>query len=145
FLASEDDWATYRPTSQRSIAAAKAYLGDENRFVPQGGETCNIAADAQPRIHCRTALKELADQHWSQLNSDYHLGVLGVWRREGCYAQISRRLGYRLRLLRSSYPAAVTRGGVLKARIVLANDGFAAPYNARAVELVLRTNSGSAI
>jgi hypothetical protein len=145
FLASEDDWATYRPTKDRSIAAAKAYLAAENRYVPQGGETCNIAADAQPYVHCNTALKELADQHWSQLNSDYHLGVLALWKREGCYAEISRRLGYRLRLVRSSYPAAAIRGGVLKARIVLVNDGFAAPYNSRPVELVLRASSGPAI
>jgi Domain of unknown function (DUF4832)/Domain of unknown function (DUF4874) len=143
FLASENDWDTYRPTSQRSIPAAKAYLAAENRYVPQGGETCNIGADAQPYIGCKTALKELADQHWSQLNSDYHLGVLGLWKRQGCYSEISKGLGYRLRLVRSDYPARVRRGGSLSARLVLVNEGFAAPYNPRLLELVLRGSGGS--
>ena len=142
FLASDTDWGSYRPTPQRSIEAAKAYLSAENRFVPQGGETCNVAADAQPYVGCPNAFKELADQHWSQLNADYHPGVLALWKRQGCYSEISKRLGYRLRLVRSSYPTTVKLGGTLKARIVLANEGFAAPYNERPVELVLRASGG---
>ena len=142
FLASDTDWGSYRPTPQRSIAAAKAYLSAENRYVPQGGETCNFEADAQPYAGCSNAFIELADQHWSQLNSDYHPAVLNLWKRQGCYAAVSKRLGYRLRLVRSAYPATVRRGGVLRARITLVNDGFAAPYNPRGVELVLRSAVG---
>lgn len=142
FLASDTDWGTYRPTAKRSTAAAKAYLAAENRFVPQGGETCNFAADAQSYVGCANALKELARQHWSQLNADYHPAVLDLWKRQGCYAEISKRLGYRLRLLRSAYPATVRRGALLTARITLANDGFAAPYNPRGLELVLRNGAG---
>ena len=142
FLASDNDFGTYQPTATRPIAAAKAHLSAENRYVPQGGETCNIAADAQPYVGCANALKELADQHWSQLNGDYHPGVLALWKRQGCHAEISERLGYRLRLVRSLYPATVRRGGVLRARITLVNDGFAAPYNPRDIELVLRNAAG---
>lgn len=143
FLASKDDWDTYRATPDRPIAAAKAYLSAENRYVPQGGETCNDGPDAQPYIGCANALKDLAAEHWSQLNSDYNLKVLDRWKREGCYAEISRRLGYRLRLLRATYPAQASAGGVLRARITLVNEGFAAPYNPRDLELVLRAPGGT--
>jgi uncharacterized protein DUF4832/uncharacterized protein DUF4874 len=145
FLASQDDWYTYRPTAGRPIAAAKAYLSAENRYVPQGGETCNDAADAQPFIGCANALTELASQHWSQLNADYHRGVLDRWKREGCYSEISKRLGYRLRLLRSTYPVKVKPGARLKGSITLVNDGFASPYNPRALQLVLRGRTGSVV
>jgi hypothetical protein len=145
FLASDTDWGSYRPTAQRSIPAAKAYLAAENRFVPQGGETCNFAADAQPYVGCANALHELASQHWSQLNADYHRAVLGLWKRQGCYSEISNRLGYRLRLLRSAYPATARRGDLLTATLTLANDGFAAPYNPRALELILRNTAGKSV
>ncbi|MBV9528045.1 MAG: DUF4832 domain-containing protein [Sphingomonas sp.] len=145
FLASDTDWGSYRPTPQRSIAAAKAYLSAENRFVPQGGETCNDAADAKPYIGCTNALKELSTQHWSQLNADYHPAVLALWKRQGCYSEISRRLGYRFRLLRSAYAPTVVGGGTLRAKIILGNDGFAAPYNPRPLELVLRGSAGEAV
>ena len=142
FLASADDWDTYRGTKERPIAAAKAYVAAENRYVPQGGETCDDGPDAQPYIGCASAVRELATQHWSQLNSDYNLKVLDRWKREGCYSEISKRLGYRFRLLRSSYSPSVTRGGELHATISLVNEGFAAPYNPRRLELVLRARSG---
>jgi hypothetical protein len=138
FLASKDDWDTYRPAPGRPIAAAKGYLSAENRYVPQGGETCNDGPDAQPYIGCANAMKDLAAEHWSQLNSDYNLKVLDRWKREGCYAEISKRLGYRLRLVRATYRARVSAGGIFRAALTLVNDGFAAPYNPRDLELVLR-------
>ncbi len=145
FLASADDMGTYVESAAQPIAAQKAYLAAENRFVPQGGETCSDGPDAQPYIGCKNALSELSAQHWSQLNSDYQHGVLQRWKREGCYSEIATRLGYRFRLLRSTYPASATRGSVLHARITLVNDGFAAPYNPRELELVLRARGGSTV
>lgn len=139
FLASTDDLGTYAPTKEGPISAAKAYLEAENRFVPQGGETCADDAAAQPYIGCTNALGTLAAQHWSQLNADYRRGVLDLWKREGCYTEVSRRLGYRFRLLSSSYPGSVKAGRPLRATITIVNEGFAAPYNPRELELVLRS------
>ncbi|MEO7278141.1 MAG: DUF4832 domain-containing protein, partial [Sphingomicrobium sp.] len=144
FLAAADDWGTYRPSDPASLARQKADLAVENEHSPQGGETCNAGSEAQPFIHCRTALPELARLHWSQLNARYHPQALKLWRDEGCYGEIARRLGYRLRLVRASFPRSAAAGSSIEGDIVIANDGFAAPFNARGVELVLRDRrSGS--
>lgn len=143
FLASPSDWDTYRPDDPASLAAQKAYLADENRFVPQGGETCNVAQDAQPFIGCKNALAELKALRWSQLKIDFHPDVIARWRTEGCFPEIARRLGYRLRLTQAVLPSAVQAGSALRGSISIANDGFASLYNPRPVELVLRNRDST--
>ena len=138
FLASNDGWATYRPADSASLERQKAFLSAENEHMPQGGETCSADAVAQPLIQCPNALNELARLHWSQINADYHPRVIALWRAQGCYGQIARRLGYRLRLMRARLPRSVRSGGTLSGWIEVANDGFASPYNMRPVELILR-------
>ncbi len=144
FLASLDDWGTYRPTNPSALRAQKAYLRSENRYVPQGGETCNAAADAQPFIGCPHALAELEFLHWSQLNSDYEPAVLKLWRAQGCYPLIAARLGYRLRLTKVSLQTIVRAGGILHGEIQLRNDGFASPFNERGFDFVLRDRASGA-
>ena len=85
FLASADNWGTYRPHDAAALGAQKAYLRAENRFLPQGGETCNANSDAAPFIQCPNALTELAHLRWSQLNFDYHPEVIKLWRSQGCW------------------------------------------------------------
>ena len=141
FLAARDDWGTYKVDGPGSLEEQKAYLAAENRYVPQGGETCNDNKDAQPYVQCPNALRELARLRWSQLNADYHPGVLGLWRKQGCYGEIARRLGYRFRLTRAELPSSVRRGDPIGGWIELVNDGFAGPYNPRGLELVLRNTA----
>lgn len=138
FLASDDGWATYRPADPPSLERQKAFLAAENEHMPQGGETCSADSVAEPLIQCPNALNELARLHWSQINADYHPQVIALWRSQGCYGQIARRLGYRLRLMRARLPKVVRAGGTLRGWIEIANEGFASPYNVRPVELVLR-------
>jgi hypothetical protein len=145
FLAAPDDWGTYRLDAPGGLAAQKGYLAGDNRFVPQGGETCNGGVEARPFIPCPNALLELKAQHWSQLNNDYNLDVLNLWRSQGCYPQIAERLGYRFRLTRARVQASANPGGALRGEIQLVNDGFAAPYNSRGLELVLRSKRTGAI
>ncbi len=138
FLASRNDWDTYRVEEGRPLEAQKAYLAAENRYVPQGGETCNAAEDAQPFIPCANALAELKTLRWTQLNSDYHPEVLALWRKQGCHGEIAKRLGYRFRLISASLPRTGARGDPVGGTVTVANDGFAAPYNPRGFELILR-------
>jgi hypothetical protein len=138
FLASRSDWDTYRPDDPASVVEQKKYLAEENQFLPQGGETCNVGEDAQPFIGCANALAELKALRWSQLKIDFHPDVIARWRTEGCFPEISRRLGYRLRLNQSAFPRVVRAGAKLTGSISITNDGFASLYNPRPIELILR-------
>ncbi|MCS6836756.1 MAG: DUF4832 domain-containing protein [Anaerolineae bacterium] len=137
FLASFTDWGTY-PETPEGRAALREYLHQDNRFVPQGGETCNDGEDAAPYIGCQNALADLQLLRFSALNVDYHPGVLQRWRDEGCFEVIARRLGYRFELLRGDFPSKAEPGQSVEIRLTLRNTGFASPYNPRGLELVLR-------
>ena len=138
FLAAPDDWGTYQPADDEAVKRQKAFLAAENEHAPQGGETCNAGPEAQPFIGCAHALREIKRLHWTQLNAAYHPGVIDRWRREGCFDQIAKGLGYRLRMVNAALPSVVRSGGPITGSVTIANDGFAAPYNKRLVELILR-------
>ena len=137
FLASDTDFGTYD-----NVSEDKAFLAAETKYLPMGGETCAVNP---PRSLCDTALSELAQFHWSYLNTDYHPGVLAGWESGGCLDTIKRRLGYRFALIEGSYPDSVAVGGGLTIRIDLRNEGWAAPFNPRPVELVLHNQTTSAL
>lgn len=141
FLAGPSDGGTYTdpyPPFAEDPERFKQYLGADNRYLPQGGETCSSAPAAQPFISCTNALSDLARMHWSTLAGDYQPDVIALWRTQGCLGEISRRLGYRFRLVGSDLPNRIAIGDALTARFSVANDGWSVPYNPRAVELILR-------
>ncbi len=129
FLAGVDDYGTY--TSNR-IEEDKAFLSMDNRYVPMGGETCNVFA---PRSECPSAINEMAFIHFSVLNRDYNKKVLNSWT---CMDDVKRRLGYRFRMVSSQIPGSVAAGKTLNIKLNIRNDGFASPYNKRRCDLILR-------
>jgi Domain of unknown function (DUF4832)/Domain of unknown function (DUF4874) len=133
FLASESNWGTYQ-----NRALEMEFYHADNLYLPQGGETCNSAADAQLYIGCDNALKELAYLRFSTLNIGYEQGVLNGWTNAGCMNEIKQRLGYRFRLLDAHFPNRVKPGSSLSINLNLKNDGFAALYNPRLLELQLQ-------
>ena len=136
FLASPDDFGTYENTS-----VEYPYLQADTTYVPMGGETCG---SNPPRSSCPTATGELAQFHWSFINTDYEPTVLSSWNTGGCLADISKNLGYRFRLESGTYPATASAGGSLPISFTVHNDGYATPFNPRSLELVLRnTSTGS--
>jgi hypothetical protein len=137
FLASTDDQGTYWPMDSGSLNSQKSYLGQENLFLPQAGETCGYSA---PRSDCPTALAELRQMRWTSLGrlpSDF----VSRWSSQGCYSDISKRLGYRFRLISGVLPGSVSKGSTLAISLKMTNDGFAGLYNPRTMELVLRNRS----
>ena len=52
--------------------------------------------------------------------------------------EMQKRLGYRLALTQTELPAMVRAGGSFTLTVDLENQGFAAPFNARPVFVVLR-------
>ena len=129
FLAGVDDYGTY---TRNRIEEDKAFLSMDNRYVPMGGETCNVFA---PRSECPSAINEMAFIHFSVLNRDYNKKVLSSWT---CMDDVKRKLGYRFRMVNSQIPESVSRGNTLSIKLNIKNDGFASPYNKRRCDLILR-------
>jgi len=136
FLASFDDYGTYE-----DVEEDKTYLNLDNRFVPQGGETCSPSAYSG----CANALVDLERMRYSQLNSNYNLDVLNSWESGGCMDQIKRRLGYRLQLLRSFIQDNAYPGGLFELDLEIYNEGFASPYNPRLLEIFLENQDSGEI
>lgn len=131
FLASETDFGTYL---SNDIRGDKSFLNLDNRYVPQGGETCNPS----PYSGCSNALVDLERMRWSVLNKDYHPVVLQGWVNQGCMEEIKRRLGYRFRLLEATLPDSLRPGATFNLQFSIVNDGWASPYNPRNLEVMLR-------
>jgi len=129
FLANPTDYGTYG-----NIEADKTYLNLDNRYVPQGGETCNPSAYSE----CDNSLIDLNRMHWSVLNRDYHKTVLNGWETNGCWDEIRRRLGYRFVIESGRLQNEVKPGGILTSEFTITNEGFASPYNPRNFEIVIR-------
>jgi hypothetical protein len=129
FLANWSDYGTYLDT-----LVDKTYLNLDNRFVPQGGETCEPSSFSG----CSNALKELKRMRWSVLNKDYHPAVLQDWITNGCMDEIKRRLGYRFRLMEATIQDSARPAAVFQFSCSVINDGWASPYNPRNLELILR-------
>jgi uncharacterized protein YjbI with pentapeptide repeats len=141
FLSSASDYGTYvDPLTEYP------YLEADTQYVVMGGETCDpgFANDPAPeRLKCPSALEELARFHWSFLNIDWYKPTLQSWHDEGCLAEIEQRLGFRFALMQRTFPGQVRSGDSFQFSLQFENQGFAAPFNPRAVELILRGMDGT--
>ncbi len=133
FLASATDYGTYL---DNDIEGDKDYLNQDNRYVPQGGETCCDCGFAG----CSNALNDLARMRYSVLNKDYHPDVLNRWISEGCIDEVERRLGYRFELLQATISDSIKPTGLFNLNFQIVNKGFASPFNPRNLEIVLKNN-----
>lgn len=134
FLASATDYGTYLDSN---IEGDKNFLNADNRYLPQGGETCSPSAYSG----CANALQDLERMHWSVLNKDYNMDVLNGWVSGGCMDEIKRRLGYRFELQQAVIPDSVKPGGIFRIDFDIKNTGFASPYNERLLEIILRNTA----
>jgi hypothetical protein len=132
FLADEHDAGTYFPGP---VEPWKKFTEAWTRTALMCGETCRRSP---PRSDGKTALAELARFHWSLLHEEYHPDVIRAWRAQGVFDEIRRRLGYRFVLVEASWPRVVRRGGTAAISMRLRNEGFASPFNARPLWMVLR-------
>lgn len=148
FLADATDAGTFSDydgaTDSQDITRLRDYQAQETRFTVAGGETCVANA---PADNCASsggrADSDLALFHYSFLNQGYNANVNDDWVAQGCMEEIKRRLGYRLELVTGVFPAEARPGQAVPLRLELRNVGFAAPFNPRGLELVLRhSNSG---
>lgn len=133
FVSSDTDVGTY---PSREIDRWKTFIDAHSRFVPVGGETCD---PNPPRSECTSTLAEMQRHHYSFINRDYHGDIVQGWEDGGCMDDMERRLGYRFVMIDADLPERVRPGGSFRVRLHLRNEGFAAPFNPRPFELVLRS------
>ncbi len=128
FVSSANDVGTYHDTIHE-----KPYLAEDTKYTIIGGETCAQCAQS----HCENAVAELKRFHWTYLNIDYHTGVIGDWKDEGCFDDILLKLGYRYRLISAEIQNQSKAKGEFNLSLKLINDGWANPMSNRKVEVVL--------
>jgi hypothetical protein len=150
FLFNESDRGTYARTNvwfgnqtleqqkQYTFNLSTSYGG--NKLV--GGETCSPAID---RIGATQA--EMAAANWTELNLDFWGDAIDKWKNislpasgndpaESEFIRISRKLGYRLRIIDASFPQSATGGGSFTIEANFSNDGYASVIKQRPVFLV---------
>lgn len=130
FLSSANDVGTYPGGREKFIE----YLSQLTRYTPASGETCQVYQALQS---CDRAIQEMERLHWTDLNISYHRQVIRNWQREGCFDEIQKRLGYRLKLKKATFHSQVQAGRQFSLSVELQNEGFAAPVNPRPFFVVL--------
>jgi hypothetical protein len=141
FLASDpDDWGTWGRDSAYSIAQDKAFIAQVGVNNPVGGETCNVSTS---RVSCANALTEMQMMHFSEINEDFDQGAIDIFKSQGCYNTIDKKLGYRFRLIDATYNNSTSPSSAYSLNVKLVNDGFASPYNLRPLFAVLDGAGGS--
>lgn len=142
------DYGTYNdlghsesPYASIDTLNLKPYLRDESKFVVFGGETC--ADGYNPQNNCSESEGgqiqfEMEQLHVSYLNSTYNHEVSDDWVEGGCIDEINRRLGYRFELSWASLSDQPDSSEMVELSFEIKNVGFAAPFNPRDVDVVLK-------
>lgn len=130
FFSDANDMGTYADPK-----SGKEWLAQDTRFVVNGGETTE-----RPKGSGAEFVAELERLRWSYLHLRYSDSVKAAWEKEGQTAVMRKRLGYRFVLQEATFPGSVKPGGVMELVLKIRNEGFAAPYNARPLHVVLSNN-----
>lgn len=146
FLAPYNDQGTYNyypigVSGTTDTTQLKPYMATDATYTVVGGETCEAnGAISQCLAQGGWVEKELSRFKYSFLHADYNIGVLNTWT---CMSEVKKRLGYRFELQSGTFTAQARPGQTFSVQFSLRNVGFAAPYNPRMVELVLRHTNGT--
>jgi len=135
FLASADDFGTGADYNILNPADWRDFIGMENKAlaIPVGGETCAVSTYST----CSNALTQMRRQGYSYLNIDYHPTVISNWKSGGCFNEINRNLGYRLKVNKTTFPATASRVSSMDLSMDIENLGYSGLVNPRSMKLVL--------
>jgi len=135
FLASPDDFGTYLSDP---IELDKDFVAQDTNYVPEGGETCAVNP---PRSEWPSASAEMARLHFSFLNIEYHPDVLASWGDNITIAK--QKLGYRFALTQGTFTDQAHPRGNVRVNLQIRNDGWAAPYNPRQVQVIFQNDKNT--
>ena len=137
FLYGAKNQGTYTDT-----ATQKPYLAQETLYVPIGGES-NIedAAQAATDASYQRTTAEMSRLHWTFIQGQFTQQVTNMWRQNGTFDELNRKMGYRYQLVSGTYQEQVAAGQNISVSLRIRNAGYAPLYNERHAYIVLR-NSG---
>lgn len=128
FLSSDTDVGTFEGGLGDPLRDVMAALG---AVAPFGGETCDAEEPTPQRRSCAAILAEGARYHLTYLNRDYHTAFHEAWKREGCFDEVTRSMGYRIALHEVTHPRTAEVGHAMRFAVRLANTGWARPFARR--------------
>ena len=137
FLAGYANFGTYTTFSSQTESFNRLYL-DAITNIPVGGESANYNP---PDSDWTNASTELATHKFSFLNPNYYAQTVQNWGQAN-NDTVSRKLGYRIRMISSSIPGTMTGGSQASFQVVVVNDGWLPPVRNRPVYLVLDDGNG---
>jgi hypothetical protein len=113
-----------------------SYMEASTKNVAVGGEICEMSYN-QPSstASCENAINRASRLHYTFLSGKYHEPTIDIYKQEGCWDEISNRLGYRLELINATFPINVEAN--LSVSIGIKNIGFSSLFNKRTAYLVL--------
>ncbi len=137
FLYGDKNQGTYVDT-----ATQKPYLAKETLYVPIGGETDILDAEqaAEDASYERTT-GEMSRLHWTFLQGEYSQTVTDMWRENGTFDELNRKMGYRYQLVSGTFSAEVKQGEKLSVKLQIRNVGYAPLYNERSAYIVLKNGN----
>lgn len=126
------------------------FLGSGNfrRISGVGLDVFNISFAGRFNFDCGPVGRveeEMRLMHYSFLNAAYNNDVNNDWDSLGCMKSIKEKLGYRFVLEKAAVAKAIRREKMFTLEADLRNDGYASPYNARPVQLILKSESTGSI
>lgn len=152
-------WQTQQQNPQELIN----FLAEENLNNLQSGEPgdpetggCGGSTDEDGdgwsgahHADCDRMLWLYKTGHWSVISGQYgenpNNRAYQIWKEQGCYTTIAKKLGYRFRLTTATIPSQAKAGETFSMRFNVTNDGWASPYNPRGLEIVLRNHTTHAV
>ena len=137
FLYHADNMGTYQDT-----AIEKPYIAQETLYVPIGGESCiSSSSQAKKEASYDATISEMSRLHWTFIQSGFSTTVTNMWRQNGTFDELNRRMGYRFQLVSGTYSHQAAQGGQLSVNLQIKNVGFAPLYNERHAYIVLKNGS----
>lgn len=137
FLYHADNMGTYQDTAKQ-----KPYIAQETLYVPVGGETdIEDPTQAAEEASFDAAIAEMSRMHWTFIQSGFSEVVTDMWRKNGTFDELNRRMGYRFQLVKGTFSEQVAQGNKISLNLQIRNNGFAPLYNERHAYLVLKNGS----
>ena len=137
FLYDYDNMGTYVDTTTE-----KPYLAQETLFVPLGGETdITDASLAQLWATYDKTIAEMSRLHWTFIQSGYAETTTNMWRNNGTFDELNRRMGYRFQLVSATLQESAKINGQMSVQLQIRNTGFAPLYNERHAYIVFKNGN----